>query len=209
MAVNVTPQSGLGVNRDGLTSCEDAILIQLVIAGRKEYFSLLVERHLTAVKNTVRSLVSNDADMEDLMQEVLFTVWRHLASFRAESNLRTWMIRVAINQALQSYRRNKYRMSCRPIEDSPELVSSMDRPDQLLLRAEARAAIHGAIAGLPKKYREVVMLRDLRGLSAEESAEHLEISAFAIKSRLFRARRMLSRRLSRFRQCESRRNEAR
>jgi RNA polymerase sigma factor (sigma-70 family) len=180
-----------------LAACEDADLIQLALAGRGDCFSLLMDRHLSVIKNRVRTLVSNEADLDDLVQEILFKVWRHLAHFRAESSLRTWMTRVAINEALQSWRRERSRPLYRPLEDSPEPLSSMESPDRSVLSAETNAAVLGAIAGLPKKYREVVVLRHLRELSLEQAAECLEISTPAMKSRLFRARQMLSRKLRR------------
>ena len=93
-----------------LANCDDGALIQMAIDGRSDCFSVLMGRHLVAVKKRLRFMVSNEADLDDLVQEVQLKTWLHLATFRKESNLRTWMIRIGINQAWQSYRRSQ----CRP-----------------------------------------------------------------------------------------------
>ena len=75
----------------------DKVLIEMAVAGRSDCFSVLVDRHLPAVRRHLRAMVPNESDQEDVLQEVLLKVWRHLADFRLECNLRTWMIKIAIN----------------------------------------------------------------------------------------------------------------
>jgi RNA polymerase sigma-70 factor (ECF subfamily) len=173
-----------------LAACADAVLIQMAIAGRNDCFSLLMDRHLAAVKRRLRFMVSNEADLEDVVQEIQLKAWQHLATFRAESSLRTWMTRIAINEACQLYRRAKRKCLCEPLDEG---IALPEEPvDQRLLRAEATAALRCAVAKLPGKYQEVLMLRDLCELGGEETAERLHTTVPAIKSRLFRARLMLS-----------------
>ena len=178
-----------------LDDCDDRVLIRMILAGRNDCFSLLMDRHVVAVKRQIRSMVSNQDDLEDILQEVLLKVWRHLGQFRAESSLRTWMIRVAINQANQSYRRRKWTPPSQPLEDCPEIAATEEFPDQRMVRKETSQAVRGAVARLPHKYRQVVMLRDLSELGVGETARRLRISESAIKTRLYRARLMLSSRL--------------
>ncbi len=85
-----------------LAAHEDCTLVKLALAGQVECFSVLMDRHLAVVRRRIRSLVRNVADVDDLLQEVLLKVWRHLLTFRSESSFRTWTTRVAINEALQS-----------------------------------------------------------------------------------------------------------
>jgi len=173
-----------------LEASADAVLIQMAIAGRNDCFSLLMGRHLDAVKRRLRFTVSNEADLEDVVQETLLKVWRHLTTFRSESSLQTWIIRIAINEACQLYRRSKRERLSEPLDQSIALHE--ESQDQRLLRAEAAAALHCALAKLPRKYQEVVMLRDLCELGGEETAKRLNTTIPTIKTRLFRARLMLS-----------------
>ena len=147
---------------------------------------------MPALKRHLRFKISNDADLEDVLQEVLLKVWRHLNQFRSESNVRTWMTQVAINEARQSYRRNKYMSFCQPLDDSREITSPSELPDQEVILAEAAADLHRAVSQLPEKYRDVVIVRHLKEISIKETAKVLQMTPAATKSRLFRALLMLS-----------------
>ena len=174
-----------------LASFEDSVLIELALAGQSECFTVLMDRHLVAVKRCIGSMVRNAADSEDLVQEVVFKVWRHLSTYRSESSFRTWLTRVAINEALQSYRRERSKPLCQALGDFDALASHAESPHQSYARIEMEQAVHGAVAELPEKYRQVLTLRDLEELSAQETALRLQSSIPTVKSRLFRARLML------------------
>lgn len=171
---------------------EDRVLIQMAIAGRSDCFSLLMHRHIAAVKKHLRFAVRNEADLEDLVQEVVLRVWLHLATFRSESKLRTWMIRIGLNEARQSYRRSQSRPISQPITDTAAIVSKEESPHQRLHRTETIETVRRAVAELPHRYREVVTLRYLRELGERETAQCLQMTLSAVKTRLFRARLMLS-----------------
>jgi RNA polymerase sigma-70 factor (ECF subfamily) len=174
-----------------LTTFEDNTLIKLALAGQAECFSVLMDRHSAAVRRRIGSMVRNATDAEDLLQEVLLKVWRHLSTFRSESSFRTWMIRVAVNEVLQLYRREqRWRWSQAP-SDPDALASPCESPHQSLARREVTHAVRTAVAGLPAKYRQVLILRDLDQLSVRETAQWLQSSIPAVKTRLFRARHML------------------
>jgi RNA polymerase sigma-70 factor (ECF subfamily) len=174
-----------------LASFEDSVLIELALAGQSECFTVLMDRHLVAVKRRIGSMVQNAADSEDLVQEVVLKVWRHLSTFRSESSFRTWLTRVAINEALQSYRRERSKPLCQALGDFDALASHSESPHQSYARLEMAQALHGAVAELPAKYRQVLTLRDLEELSAQETALRLQSSVPTVKTRLFRARLML------------------
>lgn len=82
-----------------LASFEDSVLIKLALAGQSECFTVLMDRHIVSVKRCIGSMVRSAADAEDLVQDVVLKVWRHLSTFRPESSFRTWLTRVAINEA--------------------------------------------------------------------------------------------------------------
>jgi RNA polymerase sigma-70 factor, ECF subfamily len=174
-----------------LASFEDSVLIELALAGQSECFTVLMDRHLVAVKRCIASMVRNAADSEDLVQEVVLKVWRHLSTFRSESSFRTWLIRVAINEALQSYRRERRKPLGQALGDFDALASHAESPHQSYARIEMAQAVHGAVAELPAKYRQVLTLRDLEQLSAQETALRLQSTIPTVKTRLFRARLML------------------
>src|ERR1700688_1564147 len=129
-----------------LASFEDSILIELALAGQAECFTVLMDRHSVALRKGIGSMVRNAADSEDLVQEVVLKVWRHLSTFRSESSFRTWLIRVAINEALQSYRRERSKAPCQALGDFDALASHSESPHQSYARIEMAQAVHGAVA---------------------------------------------------------------
>jgi RNA polymerase sigma-70 factor (ECF subfamily) len=173
----------------------DEMLIKMAVAGRSDCFSALVDRHLTAVRRHLRATVRNESDREDALQEVLLKVWRHLADFRMECNLRTWMIKIAINEARQWYRRRTSRQLFQPLEDSGPLASAQDSPEKRLLRNEAAHVVQRSLGALPAKYRDVLVLRHLEETTGADTAKSLGITVPAMKTRTFRARRLLSTKL--------------
>ena len=178
--------------RSRTTTFEDGLLIQRALAGQTECFTALVDRHNAAVRRRIRSMVRNTADEEDLIQEVFLKAWRHLASFRSDASFRTWITQVATNEVLQFYRKQgRSRLRPAPV-DMDTIASHCDSPHRTLEQAEARRTVRSAIAELPAKYRQILILRDLQQLSAQETARWLQSSIPLVKTRLFRARLMLS-----------------
>jgi len=137
-------------------------------------------------------MVRNTDDTDDLLQEVQLKVWCHLSAFRSECTFRTWVIRVAINEVLQSYRREKRWAICQPLVDMDVLPARSESPHQSTVRAEAAEMVRRAVSELPPKYRQVLVLRDLQEFTERETAHSLELSIPAVKSRLLRARLKLS-----------------
>jgi RNA polymerase sigma-70 factor, ECF subfamily len=170
---------------------EDSHLVKLALEGESDCFDALMDRHLIVIRKRIRSMVRNQADAEDLVQEVVLKVWRRLSTFRFESSFRTWMTRVAINEVLQSYRREQRESVYRTATESISIASSADSPHQSLARIEEIQAVRSAVVELPTKYSRVLILRDLEELSVRETARRLQSTIPAVKTRLFRARRML------------------
>jgi len=174
-----------------IATFEDSALIKLALAGQNECFMILANRYLPSVRRRIASIVRNRADVDDLLQEVLLKVWRHLSTFRSQSSFRTWMTRVAINEALQSYRRKQRRPICQTLADFDTFASPNESAVQSLTRAETTRVVRKAVVDLPAIYRQVVILREFEELSAQEVAQKLHSSIPAVKTRLFRARLML------------------
>jgi len=153
------------------------------------------------VYSIARRMLNNDADAEDVTQEVLLQVVRKLSTFRGESAFPTWLHRVTVNAAL-AYRRQRamreqHRAPGELSEDAIELSQPtpgrrwMGAPEQKIIDRETQELIEAAIARLPESYRDVYVLADVEGLPNAEIAEMLGLKVPAVKSRLHRARLMM------------------
>lgn len=153
------------------------------------------------VYNLARRMLGNDADAEDVTQDVLLQVVRKLDTFRGESNLATWLHRVTVNAAL-AHRRRRARREEREIQDplNQFLESGQHNrpisawtapPDEALASRETSELIGRAIDRLPEAYRDVYVLADVEGMPNQEIADVLGLSLAAVKSRLHRGRLMM------------------
>jgi RNA polymerase sigma-70 factor (ECF subfamily) len=150
------------------------------------------------VYNLARRMLSNDADAEDVTQDVLLQVVRKLDTFRGDANFSTWLHRVTVNAAL-AHRRKRARRAEHEVHDPLQHFLEDGHhansvrpwsiaPDQHALDRETHQLIEKAIAGLPEVYRDVYVLADVEGLPNAEIADMLSLSLPAVKSRLHRGR---------------------
>jgi len=181
----------------GYATFKDGALIALALTGNTECFDALVDRHQSAVRRRVKSMLRNNTDEDDLVQEVFLKAWRALASFRSQASFRTWISHIATNEVMQLYRRESHSPTHLATIDLDTFASKFDSPQQALEQAEAAETIQNAIAKLPRIYRQILVLRDLKQLSEIETARSLRATKPMVKSRLFRARRMLAAALER------------
>ena len=178
-----------------LSALPDRTLIERTLAGESDCFTVLMERHVAAVRKRIKCMIWNPADQDEIVQETFFKAWRCLSSFRFDATFRTWIVRVAINETLQHYRRNRCNSIVQATTSIDTFASQHELPDKALERIEERHRVRAAVTRLPKEYRLVVIHRDLDELTQQETAERLQFSIPGVKTRLFRARRMLSRAL--------------
>lgn len=160
----------------------------------------IVRDYAPRVYNLARRMLGNDADAEDVTQDVLLQVLRKLDTFRGESAFPTWLHRVTVNAALAHRRKRAVREEHRvpePVDGygnghQPAPVRRWSiQPDQEVLDKETHEIIEGAIAKLPEAYRDVYVLADVEGMSNPEIASLLDMSIPAVKSRLHRGRLMM------------------
>jgi RNA polymerase sigma-70 factor (ECF subfamily) len=182
-----------------VASLDDGSLIHRAVAGDTECFTAPVQRHLGILKNHIRSLLDNKTDLDDLVQEVLVKLWIHLPDFRFESSLRAWVTRIATNEVLQGYRRQRRRGVCLPLDDFNMIASRAGLPLQRLIRVQQREAIQRAISRLPTTYGQILRLRYIQQKNERETASCLQSSIVQVKNRSFRARQMLRASLQRAR----------
>lgn len=187
-----------------MSNSHDADLVARLQAGDQAAYAQLVEEHAGKIYRLALRLMGNEADAEDVLQETFLSAFKSIDRFEARSSLSTWLYRIASNAALMRLRRKEPEQVSvdEPLErDDGELVPRQlfdfcCLPEEDLLRDEARAELNRAIEELPPSLRSVFVLRDIEGLSTEETAEALDLSVSAVKSRLMRARLKLRERLS-------------
>jgi len=174
-------------------------LLRRVQAGEKKLFYELVKPYQGRVYSAALAVLRNEADAEDAAQEAILKAFTHIKQFRAEARVSTWLIQIAVNEALMR-RRRAHSEIMEPIGERQEedgnytprdFADWREIPSEALERKEIRQKLAEAVAMLTQKYREVFILRDVQQLSIEESAEVLGISRASVKTRLLRARLML------------------
>ena len=173
--------------------------------GDRSAFTELVNRYARNIFRLARHITKNDQDAEDVLQETFLKAYSRLDQFHGESKFYTWLVRIGVNESLMKIRRRKdgkFVALDQEIETGAgtlvkELPANVENPEEHYGREELRQALSGAIDGLAGAYKTVFVLRDVDGLSTEETAQALELSVPAVKSRLLRARLQLRDKLKR------------
>jgi RNA polymerase sigma-70 factor (ECF subfamily) len=181
-------------------------LVRAAKAGRMEAFEELVRRYDRNVFRIAQHITQNREDAEDVVQEAFLKAFGNLGQFQEQSKFYTWLVRIAVNEALMKLRRRRPERTVsldqevQTEEDTitREVADWSPNPEQLYSQSELRDILERTIHALPMSFRTVFILRDVEGLSTEEAAEALGLSIPAVKSRLLRARLQLRDRLSKF-----------
>jgi len=183
---------------------DESLLVTEAKAGSYEAFEDLVNRYERKIYRLGLNITGNREDAEDVLQETFMKAFEHLADFREDSRFYTWIVRIGVNEALMKLRRRRSEKMV-PIEDAVgdegeliprEFTDWKPNPEQQLSRTELESILENAAKALPPTFRAVFFLRDVEGLSTEETAEILNLSSGAVKARLFRARLRLREDLS-------------
>ena len=176
--------------RDALT---DGEIVRRVLAGETALFELIMRRYNQRVYRSVRAIVRDESEAEDVMQQAYVNAYSHLSQFAERSAFPTWLTRIAINEALARIRPRALQV----VSDDviPEVQSTSPNPEEAAMSAEIKEVVEAEIAALPESYRSVFMLREVEGLSTIETAECLTLTEDVVKTRLHRARAMLREKL--------------
>ncbi len=170
----------------------DEVLITLFQQGERSAFRVLVERYQARIKNLIYSIFHEPDIIDDLAQEVFIRAYEALPKFRFQSSFYTWLYRIAVNKSRDELRRRKIRrfFSLQTLLDSSdhELASKLTVEPR---DNEVQELIASALKSIPERFRTVIILKDIEGLSYEEIAEVLQCELGTVKSRLFRARASL------------------
>jgi RNA polymerase sigma-70 factor (ECF subfamily) len=173
------------VERAALAELDEPALVAACLAGQREAFDIVVERHRRAVYQVCYRFVGNHEDASDLAQDVFIRAFRGLHRFRGQSALSTWLYRIAVNVCLNRVSAKKPQTE--PIDARPHLDHRAVDPASELMRGERAAEVRAAISHLPKKQRATVILRVYHELSHEEIAKVLGSSVGAVKANFFHA----------------------
>ncbi len=176
----------------------EAALIARVRSGDHEAFYELVRPHERGIYLAALSIVHNDADAEEVIQETILKAFKAIGRFREEAKFSTWIFQIAINESrmkLRKDRRHLYDSLDEPVkgEEQGDYISRdfadwREIPSEALENARLREALTKALASLSPKYRQVLVLRDIEHLNIAETAKVIGISEAAVKTRLLRAR---------------------
>ena len=188
-------------NQKTIVKDEDYDLIQSINSGQDERFQDLVERYEQKLYNFSLRMCRDHRDAEDMVQDTFLNVFRYLKDFRYETKFKNWLYKVAASTCIKKRRKSKFAPEkelslddFRPNDDTetPEQVPEWAlMPLDKLLNAELAGVINRAILTIPKKYRMVIVLRDIEEFSTAETAQILDLSPANVKVRLHRARLFL------------------
>jgi RNA polymerase sigma-70 factor (ECF subfamily) len=182
---------------DRWNQLDDEAVVEMILDGQTALFEILMRRHNERIYRAARSIVRDEREAEDVMQQAYVNAYAHLRQFNGQARFSTWLTRIAINEALARVRRQgRYETFD---DEFPRVESFMaispihDDPEHQAFSGELRGLLESAIDRLPDGAREVFVLRQVEGLSTTEVAESLGVSEDVVKTRLSRARAALRR----------------
>lgn len=179
----------------------DDDLVSRVRAGEKGLYEMLMRRYNQRIFRVIRSVVTNDDEAEDVLQEAWVRAYEHLDQFAGRASFSTWVTRIAFHEALARTRNSRRWI---PLENpGGEIMAEAERrqttsetPEREAERDQLGRMLKAAVDALPETYRTVFVLREVEQLSTMETAECLELSEEAVKTRLHRSRALLRRDLN-------------
>jgi RNA polymerase sigma-70 factor, ECF subfamily len=185
---------------------EEAEQIEKARGGDARAFGDLIGKYERKIFRLAQHITQNREDAEDVLQETFLKAYEHLNQFQGNSKFYTWIVRIAVNQALMKLRKRKSDKTVSMDEGIDtgedvvvrEIAAWDEDPEQRYSREELNEILTAAVDSLAPAYRTVFVLRDVEDLSTEETAEALELSIPAVKSRLLRARLQLREKLTKF-----------
>jgi len=177
----------------------EADLVRRAVRKEEGAIRTIIQMHNRRLYRVARSIIRDDAEAEDVLQEAYLHAFANMAGFRGDSRLSTWLTRIVANEALQRLRRQPLRGM--PVHDArsrgaqvipfPGAAQQSDDPERTMAQREICQLVERAIDALPQEFRTVLVARVLEGMSIEETAESLGIKPETVKTRLHRARGLL------------------
>lgn len=186
---------------------DDADIALRIASGDHHAFELMMRQYNRPLYRTARSILRDDAEAEDVLQEAYLLAYRGIGKYRGESSLATWLTRIVVNEAIARSRKTSRRAQIIRLDgdadadidngESDMHDATQEQPEQAAIRAEARRLLERKIDALPENFRTVFVLRAVEEMTVEETASCLGIPDATVRTRFFRARSMLRESLSR------------
>jgi len=204
--VNRSPAPNRNAAASAVAADDEAQLVAAAKSGDLAAFDELVSRYERKIFRLTLHITQNREDAEDAMQEAFLKSYEHLPGFQGDSRFYTWLVRIAVNEALMKLRKRRPNQVSldqpKTTDDDDTLLREIEdwgpSPEQRYAQTELSEILNEAISHLEPDYRTVFILRDAEGISTEETAQLLGISIPAVKSRLLRARLKLRHRLNKY-----------
>jgi RNA polymerase sigma-70 factor, ECF subfamily len=182
-----------------MDQANDGELLERARQGDSAAFTTLVRRHDRYLYRVARSVLRDDHEAEDVVQQTFLQAFAKLVDFRGDANLRTWLTRITLNDALGRRRRQRVNVELGQLDTAQERTRSQiylspltaSAPDSTVARTQIRNMLERAIDDLPPGFRTVLVMRDVEDASVEETANILGIKPETVRTRLYRARRLL------------------
>lgn len=184
---------------------EELALVNQARAGDSKAFGDLVQKYERKIFRLAKNITQNDEDAEDVLQETFIKAYEHLDNFQGNSRFYTWLVRIGVNESLMRLRKRKTDRTVpldEPVDtgEDPivrEIAVWGEDPENKYSQEELRRILDDAVQSLRPAFRTVFVLRDIEEMSTEETAQALDLSVPAVKSRLLRARLQLREKLTR------------
>lgn len=183
----------------------DESLVAGILGGNVAMFEVLVRRYSQRLHRTAVSVLRDEHEAEDVVQETFFNAYQHLDQFEGKSLFSTWLTRIALYNALarKGRRQRENTVAGDPSEIFDTLPHHVANPEDVAMHREYAKVVKLAMDGLPDAYREVLWLREIEELDTEQTAARLDISESNVKVRLHRARTMLRKMVDRLTRRET------
>ena len=182
-----------------VASLPDAEIVARVRDGETSLFEILMRRHNERVYRAARSIVKDESEAEDVMQQAYINAFVHLRQFEDRSQFSTWLTRITIHEALSRRRKQKFVFAESASHEGPDMdrfPAEQPDPEHQAYSSELGRVLEAAVDALPEGYRAVFMLREIEGLSTSATADALNLREEAVKTRLHRARAMVRREIT-------------
>jgi len=174
------------------------------VAAQEAAFEAVMRKHNGRLFRVARAILKDDAEAEDALQDAYLEAYKHMAEFRGDAQLSTWLTRIVVNQSLMRLRRQRRERVVVPFDDRGEREQEVEVPDEkaeppssAALRGEVRRLLEQRIDQLPVAFRTVFVMREVEDMTVEETAACLGIPPGTVRTRLFRARALLRAALAR------------
>jgi RNA polymerase sigma factor (sigma-70 family) len=182
-----------GTNKEaGLIAIDDRRLVEAVLAGESDLYRRLIDKYQGLVFRTISGIVGARPEVEDLAQETFWQAYRGLRCFRGEARFSTWLLRIAVNKAIDFCRRRREEsVSLEGCEPWGRASAGDGAPERIVLEREQVEHLYRYLEQLPAHYRQVLRRHYLDGFSYREIAVEAKVPLKTVESRLYRARKML------------------